>query len=163
MPSRFVLSQRRRILIDRNGQPEFDLGCPFAPKCKPFAVLHGVRLQKSPVGKNDEDEVAILALQSTLLRWMTPVDAATGKQILDAIQQRAKNRWKQKWMVELVKAYVKIAIANGDENATPVNRRSQLERAFKSGSCNLDTAIALAAAVDCRFQLACTQVEIEEF
>ncbi len=91
------------------------------------------------------------------------METATGKDILDAIQRHATERWGQKWMAELVKAYVKIAIANGDETATPVNRRPQLERAFKVGTCTLDTAILLAAAVGCRFQLHCTKVEVENF
>jgi hypothetical protein len=107
--------------------------------------------------------MAYLALQSTRLSWVEPVEIAAGKDILDAIQRRAVERWEKRWMAELVKTYVKIAIANGDETATPVNRRPQLERAFKSGTCTLDTAILLAAAVGCKFQLHCTKVEVEEF
>lgn len=42
-----------------------------------------------------------------------------------------------------------------------VTRRAQLERAFESGSCTLETAIILAAATGCRFQMAC--LEVEEF
>lgn len=79
--------------------------------------------------------------------------------ILEAIQSRAAARWGGKWLAELVKAYVKIAVVNGDEKATAVNRRPQLERAFEVGSCTLTTAIWLAAAVDCQVQLNCTLVE----
>jgi predicted RNA-binding Zn ribbon-like protein len=107
--------------------------------------------------------MAILELQSTRLRWGCPVEVATGKEILEAIQRRAIARWGEKWVAELVKAYVQIAIAKGDAEATVVKRRPQIERAFKTGSCTLDTAIALAAAVGCRFQMACVSVEIEEF
>lgn len=107
--------------------------------------------------------MAILELQSTPLGWVNPMELTTGKEILEAIQRRAIARWGEKWIAEIVKAYVKIAIANGDVGATVVKRRPQIERAFKSGSCTLDTAIALAAAVDCRFQMACTRVEVEEF
>jgi hypothetical protein len=91
------------------------------------------------------------------------VETITGKQVLDAIARRASDRWGEKWVAELVKAYVKIAIANGDDKATPVNRRPQIERAFATGGCTLEKAIWLAAAVDCRFQLHCFTVEIEEF
>lgn len=105
--------------------------------------------------------MAKLELQSSRLRWADLMETATGKDVIEAIERRARARWKDKWMAELVKSYVKIVVANGDETATPVNRRPQLERIFKSGGCNLDTAIALAAAVECRFQLAC--VEVEEF
>lgn len=107
--------------------------------------------------------MAILELQSTPLSGLTPVEMTTGKTILEAIQRRAIDRWGDRWIAELVKAYVQIAIANGDEGATVVKRRPQIERAFKSGGCTLDTAIALAAAVGCRFQMACTNVEVEEF
>lgn len=107
--------------------------------------------------------MAILELQSTPLGWVNPVEISAGKDILEAIQRRAIAHWGEKWIAELVKAYVKIAIANGDEGATVVKRRPQIERTFKTGSCTLDTAIVLAAAVGCRFQMACTSVEVEEF
>jgi hypothetical protein len=104
--------------------------------------------------------MVFLELQSTRLSWDDdPVETTTGKQILDAIQRRATDRWGEKWLVELVKAYVKIAIAKGDEGATVVNRRSHIERAFRSGNCKLDTALALAAAVDCKFQMVCTNFQ----
>jgi hypothetical protein len=107
--------------------------------------------------------MAILELQSTRLSWVNPVETATGKEILNVIQRRAMDRWGEKWMAELVKAYVKVANANGDEKATAINRRPQIERMFEAGSCTLDKAIWLAAAVDCRFQLACTSIEVQTF
>lgn len=107
--------------------------------------------------------MAILEIQSTRLSWVGLMETVTGKEILDAIAQRAIDRWGDKWVAELVKSYVKIAIANGDEKATSVNRRPQIERALESGNCTLEKAIWLAAAVGCRFQLACTNVEIQEF
>jgi len=109
------------------------------------------------------NDMAILELQSTRLSWVDAVKTATGREILAVIQQRAIDRWGEKWVAELVKAYVKIAIANGDEKATSVSRRPQIERAFETGSCTLEKAIWLAAAVDCRFRLVCTNVEIQEF
>lgn len=88
----------------------------------------------------------------------------TASLILERIKTRAISKWgEEKWIVGLVRAYVEIANANGDDKATTINRRPQIERAFKAGSCTLDTAIALAAAVGCRFQMSCTTVEVEEF
>lgn len=107
--------------------------------------------------------MAILELQSTRLSWVDAVETATGREILEVIQRRAIDRWGEKWVAELVKAYVKIAVANGDEKATSVNRRPQIERALESGSCTIEKAIWLAAAVGCRFQLVCTNVEVQEF
>lgn len=107
--------------------------------------------------------MAILELQSIRLSRFCVVETATGKEVLDAIARRAADRWGEKWIAELVKAYVKIAIANGDEKATPINRRPQIERAFESGGCTLEKAIWLAAAVGCRFQLSCITVDVEEF
>ena len=91
------------------------------------------------------------------------METANGKEILDTIARRAAERWGKRWIAELVKAYVKIAIANGDEKATTVNRRPQIERALESGNCTLKTLIWLAAAVGCRFQLHCITVDVEEF
>lgn len=107
--------------------------------------------------------MAILELQSTRLSWVDPVETATGREILEVIQRRAIDRWGEKWVAELVKAYVRIANANGDDKATAINRRPQIERAFETGSCTIEKAIWLAAAVGCRFQLACTNVEVQEF
>ncbi|HEY9877921.1 MAG TPA: hypothetical protein V6D29_05660 [Leptolyngbyaceae cyanobacterium] len=99
---------------------------------------------------------------------MQPVDLPSGKDILEAVRRRAIEQWgEDKWKANLVREYVKIVKARGltdkDQNATAVNRRPQIDRAFEQGSCTLDTAIALAAAVGCRFQMACTEVRIEEF
>lgn len=107
--------------------------------------------------------MAILELQSVRLSWVDSVETATGKEILDAIAQRAIDRWGDKWVAELVKAYVKVAVANGDEKATSVSRRSQIERALESGNCTIEKAIWLAAAVGCWFQLSCTNIEVQEF
>ena len=97
---------------------------------------------------------------------MCPLDIATGKDILQVIQQRAEKQWGDRWKANLVREYVEIVKARGfesDLNATPVNRRSQIDRAFNTGRCNMDTAIALATAVGCRFQMACTEVVVETF
>jgi len=95
-----------------------------------------------------------------MLSLAKPVDVTTANAILEKIQARAKTKWGEKWLPNLVREYVKIAQLQGDEKATTVNRRPQIERVFKVGSCNLDTAIALAAAVGCRFQMVCTETQI---
>ena len=90
--------------------------------------------------------------------------SANGQAILNRIKQRAIAQWgEDKWVVNLVREYVKLATAQGDEKATVINRRPQIQRTFEVGSCTLDTAILLAAAVGCRFQMSCTTVEIEQF
>lgn len=90
-----------------------------------------------------------------------PISAAV---ILERIKQRAIDRWgEEKWQINLVRQYAKLAQAQGDDKATPNTRRGQIIRAFEVGSCTLDTAILLAAAVGCRFQMACTTIEVEEF
>ena len=95
-----------------------------------------------------------------------PLDIATGKDILQAIQQQAEKKWGDRWKANLVREYVEIVKARGfesDKNATPVNRRPQIDRAFDTGRCNIDTAIALATAVGCRFQMSCTEVKVQTF
>lgn len=115
-----------------------------------------------------------LELKSTMLSLLLDVEESpsylnnkpliTAATILERIKQRSIARWgEEKWIAGLVREYVKVANANGDDKATTINRRPQIERAFKAGSCTLDTAITLAAAVGCRFQMACVSVEVEEF
>lgn len=88
----------------------------------------------------------------------------TAAVILKRIEQRAVDRWgEDKWLANLVREYVRLAIAQGDTKATTVNRRPQIQRAFEVGSCTADTLILLAAAVGCRLQMACTTVQLEEF
>jgi hypothetical protein len=85
----------------------------------------------------------------------------SGAPILERIKSRAIARWgEERWLLELVREYCKII---DDEAATVRNRKPQIQRAFEVGSCTLDTAIALAAAVGCQFQMACNTVEIEKF
>jgi hypothetical protein len=97
----------------------------------------------------------ILMQQETVFMAVT-----TSRAILDKIKEKAIAKWGEKrWVAELVKKYVEIAIENGDESATAVNRRPQVERAFNVGSCSADTLILIVAAVGGRFQLAFTVVE----
>jgi hypothetical protein len=99
-----------------------------------------------------------------LLSLASELELTTCKTILERIKARAIARFGEKWMAGLVKEYVDLAILQGDEKATVVSRRSQLERVFERGSCNADKLIMLAAAVGCRFQMVCTQTieEIED-
>lgn len=85
----------------------------------------------------------------------------TSRVILNKIKERAIAKWGDKWMAKLATEYATIARSRGDEKATAVTRRAQLERAFDTGGCNLETAIMLTEAIGCRFQMA--YIEIEEF
>jgi hypothetical protein len=97
-----------------------------------------------------------------LLSLVDELETTTCKAILERIKQRAIDKFGEKWLLNLVKSYVAIAVENGDEKATVINRRNQIERVFNVGSCNADTLIMLAAAVGCRFQMVCTIEEVEE-
>jgi hypothetical protein len=81
----------------------------------------------------------------------------TSKAILEKIQELAEEKWGDKWLLELVREYCQIS---GDESATVRTRKPQITRAFEVGSCTLETAIALAAAVGCKFQMSCTSIEV---
>jgi len=88
----------------------------------------------------------------------------TSADIIERIKQEAIARWgEEKWLPNLVRAYVEVAQANGDEKATTTTRRPQIERVFTVGSCTLDTAIKLAATLDCQFQLVRVHREIIKF
>ena len=91
------------------------------------------------------------------------LEIATCKTVLERIKARAIGQWgERKWLAEVVKKYCQIAKTQGDETATPLARRPQLERAFERGTCTADTLIMLAATVNGRFQLVFTIEEIEE-
>ena len=96
----------------------------------------------------------------------TPRSAA----ILNAIKDRAIERWgAENWLKEIVREYVRIEKEQADpeeedtKKITPVNRRSQILRAFETGNCRLDTAMLLAESVGCQFQLVCKEVQVMEF
>jgi len=99
-----------------------------------------------------------------LLNKTAAMDITTSKAILEAVQRRAVQRWGEaNWRAELARATVEILRQTTDPEATYENRRRQLYRVFEVWSCTLETAIALVAAVGCRFQMACTEIKIEEF
>jgi hypothetical protein len=88
--------------------------------------------------------------------------------ILNAIKNRAIERWgAEDWLKEIVREYVRIekeqAELEDTGKITPVNRRSQILRAFETGNCRLDTAMLLAESVGCQFQLVCKEVQVMKF
>ena len=98
---------------------------------------------------------------------VTLVESKTSADILNAINARAISIWGESdWFPQIVKEYVRLELeqSNGDaKKATYANRRNQIERAFETGSCRLDTAMLLADAVGCRFQMICTEVKVTKF
>lgn len=91
------------------------------------------------------------------------VEPKSPSAVLEAIKTRAIARWGDDWLLEIVREYVRLANAQGDTKATVNNRKSQTQRAFEVGSCRLDTAMLLAEAVGCRFQMVCTEVQVTKF
>ena len=82
---------------------------------------------------------------------------------MESLKARAIARWGDDWLLEIVREYVRLANSKGDTKATVNNRKSQMQRAFEVGSCRLETAMLLAEAVGCRFQMVCTEVQVTEF
>lgn len=91
------------------------------------------------------------------------VEPKSPSAVLEAIKTRAIARWGDDWLLEIVREYVRLANAQGDTKATVNNRKSQTQRAFEVGSCRLDTAMLLAEAVGCQFQMVCTEVQVTKF
>ncbi|MBD1876950.1 hypothetical protein H6F75_26040 [Nodosilinea sp. FACHB-131] len=86
--------------------------------------------------------------------------------VLNAIKARAIQTWgEESWSKEIIKAYVELEQRQGieAEKASYVNRRTQILRAFETGSCRLDTALLLAKAVGCQFQMVCAEVQVTTF
>jgi hypothetical protein len=91
------------------------------------------------------------------------VETGSPSAVLEAIKARAIARWGDDWLLEIVREYVRLANSQGDTKATVNNRKSQIQRAFEVGSCRLDTAMLLAEAVGCHFQMVCTEVQVTKF
>lgn len=103
----------------------------------------------------------ILALD---VHFQATVEPGTPTAVLNTIKARAIARWGEAdWLLEIVREYVRLAQQQGDGKATVNNRKSQIQRAFEVNSCRLDTAMLLAAAVGCQFQMVCTEVQITKF
>ena len=85
--------------------------------------------------------------------------------VLNAIKDRAISLWgEENWLREIVKEYVRLEKEQDPAtNANPNNRRSQILRAFETGGCRLETAMLLADAVGCQFQMSCTEVQVSRF
>lgn len=120
-----------------------------------------------------ENSTELLVLSSSVLRMPSGakitvlnltqsfMTVPTAKAYLEEIQKRAIVQWgEKKWKAELAQKFVLLARENGDEKATYENRRRTVYRAFEEKSCHSDTLFLLAAAVGCRFQMACTSVEV---
>ena len=91
------------------------------------------------------------------------VEPGSPSAVLESIKARAIARWGDDWLLEIVREYVRLANSKGDTKATVNNRKSQMQRAFEVGRCRLETAMLLAEAVGCRFQMVCTEVQVTEF
>jgi len=101
----------------------------------------------------------MLVLESAPFYPLEPMAVVTAKACLELIQKRSVKKWgEEKWVAELARAYVDLAKAHGDEEATYENRRSQIHRTFKVWSCNADTLLMLMSCVGCRLQLVCEDV-----
>jgi hypothetical protein len=79
---------------------------------------------------------------------------------LEIIKERAQKNSGDKWLAELAKRYVAILQQQGDEKATYANRKRTVYRAFEEKSCSAETLFNLIEAVDCKLQIACTEVKI---
>ena len=94
-----------------------------------------------------------------LLNLAEELEVTKAKPILERIESRAQKKWGQKWLANLTHEYVNLAKQNGDDTATFERRRAQIGRTFENGSCNADTLLILVAAVGCKIQLACMEIE----
>ena len=94
------------------------------------------------------------------------IEPTSSAAVLNAIKARAIKVWgEDNWNKEIIKAYIELEQQQGVDakKASYVNRRTQILRAFETGSCRLDTAMLLAQAVGCQFQLVCTEVQVLKF
>jgi hypothetical protein len=94
---------------------------------------------------------------------LSAVESKSPSTVLEVIKARAIARWGDDWLLEIVREYVRLANSQGDAKATVNSRKSQLQRAFEVGSCRLETAMLLAEAIGCQFQLVCTEVQVVKF
>jgi len=85
--------------------------------------------------------------------------------VLNTIKDRAISLWgEENWLREIVKEYVRLEKEQDPTtSATTNSRRSQILRAFETGGCRLETAMLLAEAVGCQFQMVCTEVQVSKF
>lgn len=79
--------------------------------------------------------------------------------IIQAIAQEAQNSWGENWLLALTNAYCAIEQEEtGNEKATYVNRRSQIQSAIDGTTTpRLETVLRLAQAVELEVQLVATR------
>ena len=91
------------------------------------------------------------------------MEIASPKSVLDIVDRRAQAKWgKRGWKQRLAEEYCRLSeLSDGKKVAVP-SRRKHLDQVFERGNCNLETVLILLACVDCKMQIACTTVEVEE-
>ena len=111
---------------------------------------------------------SVLELAS-LACYFDPViimEAQTSASLINAVKARAVELWgEDRWFKELVKEYVRLENQQeGDaKTANYINRRNQIQRALDTGSCRLDTALLLVAAVGHKLQMVKVVTEVIDF
>jgi hypothetical protein len=96
------------------------------------------------------------------------MEPQTSASLLNVVKARAIQLWgEERWFKELVKEYVRLENQQSDDAKTTnyINHRNQIERALETGSCRLDTALLLVAAVGHKLQMVkvITDVEVIDF
>jgi len=85
------------------------------------------------------------------------MEPQTSASLISAVKTRAIELWgEERWFKELVKEYVRLENQQQADDAKPanyINRRNQIQRALETGSCRLDTALLLVAAVGHKLQM----------
>lgn len=99
---------------------------------------------------------------------MATMEPQTSASLLNAVKARAIELWgEDRWFKELVKEYVRLENQQSDDakETNYINRRNQIRRALETGSCRLDTALLLVAAVGHKLQMVkvVTDVEVTDF
>lgn len=88
---------------------------------------------------------------------MATMEPQTSASLISAVKTLAIELWgEDRWFKELVKEYVRLENQQQADDAKPanyINRRNQIERALETGSCRLDTALLLVAAVGHKLQM----------
>lgn len=71
---------------------------------------------------------------------------------IQLIENLSKEEWGEKWLKNVVAAYVDVANKEG-ENTCLNSRRPMIMRAFENRSCSLDTIDKLYRALGCEIQI----------
>jgi hypothetical protein len=75
-------------------------------------------------------------------------------QHLELVKKLAEEQWGEKWIKELVEAYVSIENSENEEQETCGNaRRPMIVRAFSNGGCSVDTLGRMYEALGCQIQV----------